>query len=141
MIDLSTGEVPVLPATGNDKLLESDDKTWMQFVVSDTAPDFGDRTRGTINFTLTASDLAGFVALYFLDESGGMVGAQDVIGISRYNMIVKYELKRYNEKAALSDEQQTLKDASVEVVDGDIVLKFKKFLVEEGENDIISDGP
>ena len=27
-------------------------------------------------------------------------------------------------------------DTSVEAVDGDIVLKFKKFLVEEGENEI-----
>ena len=32
-------------------------------------------------------------------------------------------------------------DASVESVDGDIVLKFKKFLVEEGENVIIVDVP
>ena len=32
-------------------------------------------------------------------------------------------------------------DASVEAVDGDIVLKFKKFLVEEGVNEIIVDGP
>ena len=32
-------------------------------------------------------------------------------------------------------------DASVEAVDGDIVNKFKKFLVEEGGNGIIVDGP
>ena len=32
-------------------------------------------------------------------------------------------------------------DASVEAIDGDIVLKFKKFLVEEGGNGIIFDGP
>ena len=31
-------------------------------------------------------------------------------------------------------------DASVEAVDGDIVLKFKKFLVEEGGNGIIANG-
>ena len=32
-------------------------------------------------------------------------------------------------------------DASVEAVDGDIVLKFKKYLGEEGGNEIIVDGP
>ena len=31
--------------------------------------------------------------------------------------------------------------ASVEAVDGDIVLKFKKSLVEEGENEISVSGP
>ena len=31
-------------------------------------------------------------------------------------------------------------DASVEAVDGDIIIKFKKFLLEEGENDIIGNG-
>ena len=32
-------------------------------------------------------------------------------------------------------------DSSVEAVDSDIVIKLKKFLVEEGENDNIVDGP
>ena len=32
-------------------------------------------------------------------------------------------------------------DASVEAIDGDIVLKFKQFLVEEGGNDSIVNGP
>ena len=47
-------------------------------------------------------------------------------------MIVKYDLKGYNYQAALPDEHHTLMDASVEAVDGEIVLKLKKFLVEEG---------
>ena len=55
-------------------------------------------------------------------------------------MIVKYDLKGYAEQSALPDKYQTLMDASVESVDGDIVLKFKKFLVEERGNDIIVDG-
>ena len=32
-------------------------------------------------------------------------------------------------------------DASIEAVDGEIVLRFNKFLVEESVNDIIFDGP
>ena len=32
-------------------------------------------------------------------------------------------------------------DASVKAVDGDILIKFKKFLAEEGGNDMIFDDP
>ena len=67
-----------------------------------------------------------------------MFGAQAVIVIPQYNMIVKYELKGYADQAYLMEEQQTLKDASVEAVDGDIVLNFKKLLLEKGDNDIFS---
>ena len=58
-----------------------------------------------------------------------MVGDQDVVGIPHYNMIVKYDLKGYSDQAALPDKHHTLMDASVGDVDGDIVLKFKNFLV------------
>ena len=70
-----------------------------------------------------------------------MFGAQAVIVIPQYNMIVKYELKGYADQAVLPEKYHTLIDDSVEAVDGDIVLKFKNFLLEEGENDIIVDGP
>ena len=74
-------------------------KLWVQYVVSDPDPDVVDGTRGTMAVTLTASDTAGFVALGFLDESGGMVGAQAVLGIPQYNMIVQYDLKGYADQA------------------------------------------
>ena len=51
-------------------------------------------------------------------------------------MIVMHDLKGYSDQAALPYKHQTLMDDSVEVVDGNIVLKFKKFLVEKGENEI-----
>ena len=69
-----------------------------------------------------------------------MFGSQAGVGIPQYNMIVKYDLKGYNYQAALPDEHHTLMDASVEAVDGNIVLNFKSFLFEEGGNDIIVDG-
>ena len=93
--------------------------------------------------TFDASDTAGFVALVFPDESGGVIGAQAVIGIPQYNIIFQYDLKGQAEKEALPYEHHALMDASVEAIDGDIVLKFKKFLLEQGQgvNDIIVDGP
>ena len=56
-------------------------------------------------------------------------------------MIVKYDLKGYSDQTALPDEQQKLMDDYVEAVDGDIVLNFKKSLVEEWGNDIFVDVP
>ena len=44
MIELSIGDVPALPETGNDILLDSDGEIWMQYVVSDTDPDVGGGT-------------------------------------------------------------------------------------------------
>ena len=140
MIDLSTGEVPAPTATGNTTLIYSDGKIRMQYVVSDPDPDVGDGTRVTLDINLAASNTSGFLDLGFPDESGGMVVAQAVLVIPQYNMLVKYDLKVYADQEALPDEQQTLMDASVENVYGDIVLKLKKFLVEEGGNDIIVDG-
>ena len=56
-------------------------------------------------------------------------------------MIVKNDIKGYSYQSALMEKNETLMDASVEAVDGYIVPKFKKFLVEEGGNEIIFYGP
>ena len=48
-------------------------------------------------------------------------------------MIVKYYFKGYVYQADLMDEHQTLVYAYVEAIYGEIVLKFKTFLLEEGE--------
>ena len=82
---------------------------------------------------LTTSSTSGFVALDFPVESGSMVGAQSVVRIPQNNMIVKDDLKGYSDQAELPDKHQIIMDASIESVDGDIVLKFKKFLVEGGK--------
>ena len=89
-----------------------------------------------MSVTLTSSNTAGFVDLAFPDESGGMVGAQSFIGIPQYNMTIKYDPNVYSDQAVLADTQKTVMDDSVDYLDGDIVLKFKNFLVEEMENDI-----
>ena len=81
--------------------------------------------------TFNSSDTVGFVALSFPDQSGGMFGSKAVVVIPQYSMIFKYYLKGYSKQAALTDKHQTLMGASVEAVDGDIVLKFNKFLLEE----------
>ena len=65
MIYLSTGEVPVPPATGNDILIESDilidsdGGIQMQYVVSDPDHDVGDGTREIMGVALTTSNKGG----------------------------------------------------------------------------------
>ena len=93
-----------------------------------------------MDVTFTAKNTAGFLDLALPEESRGMVGDQAFIGITQYNMIFKYNLEGYSDQPALPDEQHTLMDDSVEAVYGEILIKFKKLLVEEGENDIIVDG-
>ena len=48
------------------------------------------------------------------DESGGIVGAQAFVGIPKYYMIVKYDLKGYDYHAGLKDKQKALMGASME---------------------------
>ena len=81
MIELFSVEVLAPPETGNDILLDSDGKNWMQYVVSDPEPDVGDGKQGTMAVTLNTRNTSGFVALGFPDESYGIVGAQSIIGI------------------------------------------------------------
>ena len=58
MIGLSTGEFSAPLETGNDIILDSDGKIWMQYVVSDPHPDLRDGIRGTTTGNLTASNTA-----------------------------------------------------------------------------------
>ena len=112
--------------------LGSDIKICMRYVISDPDPDVGDSTRETMGITFTASWKGGVVDLVFPNESGVMVGAQSVVCITQYNMIVNYDLKGYSNQAVLLDEHHTLMDDSVEDVYDYIVLKFKTFPVEDG---------
>ena len=83
MIGISTRAFPAPSATENDIILDSDGNNWMQYVVYDPDLDIGDFTRGTMAVILTARDTARFMALGFPDESGGMIGAQAVVGITQ----------------------------------------------------------
>ena len=129
LIELNTGEVLVRTETGNDIIIYSDGKFRMQYVVSNTDSDIRYETQETMDDNLTASNISGFVTLGLPAESGGMVGAQSVVGIPKYNMIVKYALKGYPDQADLLEEKKTLMDVYVEAVDDDIVINFKKLLV------------
>ena len=54
-----------------------------------------------MDVTLNASNTSVFVSLALPDESVGMVGAQAIVCIPKYNTIVKYDLKGCADQAAL----------------------------------------
>ena len=59
MIELITGELLTLSATGNDMILDSYVKIRMQYVVYDPDHDAGYETRGTMGVNLTANGKDG----------------------------------------------------------------------------------
>ena len=65
----------------------------MHYVLSDPDTDVGYGTLVTMAVNFTASYTAGFVALGFPDESGGMVADQAIVGVPQYNTIFKYDFK------------------------------------------------
>ena len=99
------------PATGNDILLDSDiildsnGKIRMHYVVSYPEPDVGNGTQETMGVTLTSRVKRGVVDPGLPDESGGMVGSQDIVVIPQYYKLVKYNLKGYSGQAALPNKQ------------------------------------
>ena len=77
----------------------------MQSVVFDPDTDVGYGKQVTMAVTFSKSNTEGFVSLGFPNESGGMFGAQVVVAIPQYKIIVKYDLKVYVDQALLLDKQ------------------------------------
>mmetsp|Transcript_12618 Transcript_12618/g.22617 ORF Transcript_12618/g.22617 Transcript_12618/m.22617 type:complete len:239 (+) Transcript_12618:96-812(+) len=73
-------------------------------------------------------------------ETGRMVGSEAVIGLPGDGQVQKYSLGGYYTGAAqpMSDDKQTLTNASIEVVDGQTIMKFTKLLQEDGEIEILA---
>mmetsp|Transcript_644 Transcript_644/g.1162 ORF Transcript_644/g.1162 Transcript_644/m.1162 type:complete len:421 (-) Transcript_644:95-1357(-) len=90
---------------------------------------------GTVTMEATF-DGEAFVAVGF-STNGEMIGSEAVIGIAGENGDIpqKYNLggKSTELVTTMPAEQQTLTDASVEVVDGQTVMKFTKILIEPNE--------
>ena len=84
-------------------------------------------------------DNDGFVAFGIFKE-GRMRGSQAVVGVPNENRVQKYQLVAGN-AILLPEEQQTLRDTSIETDDtGKTTMRFTKLLVEEGENPIFVAG-
>ena len=83
---------------------------------------------GTFSGELVIDDEVGWMAIGF-SETGKMVGSDAVIG-TEDGIVQKYYLRAKWGNAARLSRAQTLTDTSIEIVDGQTILKFTKFLSE-----------
>mmetsp|Transcript_2505 Transcript_2505/g.5312 ORF Transcript_2505/g.5312 Transcript_2505/m.5312 type:complete len:232 (-) Transcript_2505:106-801(-) len=74
-------------------------------------------------------------------EDGKMVGSEAVIGTPEDGQVKKYDLKSkwpFGATRLMSDGKQTLTDASIEIVDGQTIMKFTKLMNEVNEIEILA---
>ena len=72
--------------------------------------------------------------------SGTMENSQAIIGIYDEDTVLKYDLAP-GQATQMSDDTQTLQDASITTMDGKTIMEFTKLLVEnDDEVEILEDG-
>jgi len=81
----------------------------------------------------------GWIGLGF-SPSGTMENSQAVIGIYDEDTVLKYDLAP-GQATQMSDDKQTLQDASLTTMDGKTIMEFTKLLVEDDDEvEILEDG-
>jgi len=91
-------------------------------------------SEGTFSGELVLDDEVGWMAIGF-SEAGRMVGSDAVIG-TEDGSVQKYYLRAKWGNAARVSRAQTLTDSSIEIVDGQTILKFTKEMKENDEVEI-----
>lgn len=79
-----------------------------------------------------------WVSIAFSND-GKMIGGEAVIGIPG-GSVLKYTMgsKQTSGVSPMPESQQTLLDASIEVVDGQTIMKFTKIMKEPGEIEVVA---
>ena len=120
---------------GDVNVIKFDPFLTMEYAIANPDPSVGDGSRGTISITLSYR-FEGWIALGIPHPDGpnSMVG-DAVVGLPDEGGVYKYHLRSLSNVERMDDERQgTLMDASVvQAGDGRTIMRFKKFLVEEGE--------
>jgi len=83
-------------------------------------------------------EIDGWIGLGF-SPSGNMANSQAVIGIPDEDTVLKYDLA-IGRATPMNEDRQTLRDTSIEIVDGKTTMSFTKLLVEDGEVRIEEEG-
>lgn len=91
-------------------------------------------SEGTFSGELVLDDEVGWMAIG-MSEDGRMVGSDAVIG-TEDGLVQKYYLRAKWGNAARVSRAQTLTDTSIEIVDGQTIMKFTKAISEDGEKEI-----
>jgi len=91
---------------------------------------------GTLSMEVI-QDGESWLALAF-SEDGGIVNSQAVIGSPEENTVQKFNLGGKEVGAIEPMEQQSLSNTSIQIVDGQTIMKFTKLLDEDGEIEILA---
>jgi hypothetical protein len=78
----------------------------------------------------------GWVGIGFSPD-GLMAGSQAVVGVPEEGTVLKYDLT--TTATPMDGARQTLTGTSIAVVDGLVIMRFEKLLVEDGEVPILED--
>jgi len=94
---------------------------------------------GILCARLVVNNDGGWIGLGF-SPSGTMENSQAVIGIYDEDTVLKYDLAP-GQTTPMSDDKQTLQDASITTMDGKTIMEFTKLLVEDDDDvEILEDG-
>ena len=90
-----------------------------------------------------ASDVVGGGYIGFgISPGGTMDGAVGIIGLPDGGTVMKYDLSGDRSVEVMTDDRQTLMSASIttRTEDGMTIMEFAKYLIEDGENEILANG-
>ena len=76
----------------------------------------------------------------YVSITGTMEGGEGIIGTPDDGMVQKYTLGSSPRIELMPADKQTLMSTSITQENGQTIMEFAKYLVEEGENEITSDG-
>lgn len=93
-------------------------------------------TEGTLSAEIVHEG-ESWLGLAFSDD-GGMVGSNAVIGIPEKNSVQKFNLGGKEIGSVELADRQTLTDASIQIAEGQTIMKFTKILDEDGEVEILA---
>ena len=75
-----------------------------------------------------------------ISPSGRMNGGEAVIGLPDEGTVKKYTLSGARSAVPMDDSNQTLMDEQITQTDGKTLMVFTKYLLEDGEHDILATG-
>ena len=93
-----------------------------------------DNSNGIFCAKLTAEETKGWIGLG-ISPNGQMANSVAIVGLPNDNTVLKYALGESRSVNPMSNEQQTLRDASISQLYGATVMTFTKVLVEDNDDD------
>ena len=94
-----------------------------------------DSSNGIFCAKLTAEETKGWIGLG-ISPNGQMANSVAIVGLPNDNTVLKYALGESRSVNPMSNEQQTLRDASISQLYGATVLTFTKVLVEDNDDEL-----